>query len=578
MSRIKAKTIAERLRILYAGPEAEAAEQAVNELIERYRTRFTSRAYELSEKDIILISYGDQVQHPGQPALKTLREFLNSTVAGVINSVHILPFFPYSSDDGFSVIDYLAVNPRLGRWKDVEDFRDDNYRLMFDCVINHISQHSNWFRKYLECDPDYADYFTHVDPRTDLSDVVRPRTSPLLTDFTDAEGRQRSIWCTFSADQVDLNYANYRVLISVLEVLFEYVMRGAVLIRLDAIAFVWKTLGSGCVHLPETHEVIQLMREVLHQVVPELIIITETNVPHKENISYFGNGEDEAQMVYNFALPPLLAYSILKGDTTVLTEWARTLELPGERVCFFNFTASHDGVGLRPVQDILAPEDIGFLVHTAEQHGGRVSYRAMGDGKVSPYEINCNYLDLLTHPDESDDLRIKHMILSQAVVLAMPGVPGIYFHSLVGSRNYVEGVEKTGINRAINREKLSLADLQRELADSRHLRARIFTIYRRLLQIRSQQPAFEPYGGFHFPETIAGVFAVERTDRAGTQSILTLHNFTGRMRGYPLPEGWLTANGAPLTDLITNDELTPVDGRIQLSPYKVRWFARSVQV
>lgn len=568
------KTVAERLEILYQPEEARAALEAIEQLVAEYREKVPSRHYRLSERDVVLITYGDQVHHPGQPALRTLREFLNATVRDLINSVHVLPFFPYSSDDGFSVIDYLAVNPRLGRWADIGAFQEDGYRLMFDCVINHISQHSHWFRKYLECDPEYADYFTHVDPATDLSEVVRPRTSPLLTDFTDAEGRQRSIWCTFSADQVDLNYSNYRVLVSVLRVLLEYMARGAVLIRLDAIAFVWKKIGTGCVHLPQTHEVIQLMREVLHQVAPELIIITETNVPHKENISYFGNGEDEAQMVYNFALPPLLAYSILKGETTVLTEWARTLELPGDRVCFFNFTASHDGVGLRPVQDILTEEDIRFLVHTAENHGGRVSYRAKGDGSVSPYEINCNYLDLLTHPEDSDELRVAHMLLSQAVVLAMPGVPGIYFHSLVGSRNYLEGVEKTGVNRAINREKLELADLQRQLADNKHLRAKIFHGYRRLLKVRTAQPAFQPYGGFAFPETIAGVFAVLRTCTEPAQQILALHNFTGRQRLFPLPDDW-NAAGQKLRDLVQDAvvEIKP-EKKIPLGPYQILWLSR----
>ncbi|MCR9143501.1 MAG: sugar phosphorylase [bacterium] len=566
------KTVAQRLELLYTPDDARAAGQAIAELVDAYQKRIQSRDYELNERDVILITYGDQVHSPGQASLKTLREFLNDTAQDTINSVHILPFFPYSSDDGFSVIDYLEVNPRLGRWADVEAFRDDEYRLMFDCVINHISQHSHWFRRYLACDPEYADYFTHVDPKTDLSDVVRPRTSPLLTDFTDADGRQRSVWCTFSADQVDLNYANYRVLVSVLQVLFEYVARGANLIRLDAIAFVWKDIGTGCVHLPQTHEVIQLMREVLHQVAPEVIIITETNVPHKENISYFGNGEDEAQMVYNFALPPLLAYSILKGETTTITEWARTLKLPGDRVCFFNFTASHDGVGLRPVQDILAVEDIRFLVHTAEQHGGRVSYRTGADGKASPYEINCNYLDLLTHPAESDDLRVAHMLLSQAVVLAMPGVPGVYFHSLVGSRNYLEGVEKTGVNRSINREKLGLADLQSELADPEHLRCKVFTAYRRLLQIRCKQPAFQPYGEFEFPETIAGVFAILRRSQDPAQEILALHNFTGRVRRFPLTDAWTNAPH----DLIADAPITLQDDRAELQPYQVLWLSRAI--
>ncbi|MEQ9363170.1 MAG: hypothetical protein RIF32_02950, partial [Leptospirales bacterium] len=281
--------------------------------------------------------------------------------------------------------------------------------------------------------------------------------------------------------------------------------------------------------------------------------------------------EDEAQMVYNFALPPLLAYSILKGETTVLTKWARTLELPGDRVCFFNFTASHDGVGLRPVQDILAVEDVRFLVHNAEEHGGRVSYRTAGDGQVSPYEINCNYLDLLTHPEESDELRVARMLLAQAVVLAMPGVPGVYFHSLVGSRNYLDGVQKSGVNRSINREKLALADLKRELADPEHLRSKVYLGYRRLMQVRIAQPAFQPYGEFEFPETIAGVFAILRRSFAPAQEILALHNFSGRLRRFSLPEGWST----PIQDLICEQPMQIQDGRILIEPYQILWLIRA---
>jgi len=264
--------------------------------------------------------------------------------------------------------------------------------------------------------------------------MVRPRATPLLSEFVDKEGKIHNIWTTFSKDQVDLNYKNYKVLVKVLDALFYYIQNGATLIRLDAIAFIYKEIGTSCVHLPQTHELVQLIREVLHEVAPEIIIITETNVPHQENISYFGSGDDEAQMVYNFALPPLLAHSILKADTKKLTTWAQSLTLPSDKVCFFNFTASHDGCGLRSVQGILTTQEIEMLVETTLNHGGLVSYRQT-DGGEKPYELNCSYIDILSHPDDDTSLRAKRMLVTQAVMLAMPGVPGIYFHSLVGSHN-----------------------------------------------------------------------------------------------------------------------------------------------
>ncbi len=563
--RYEAKPIPARLRALYSDEDADLAFHEIRGLIMKYRRRIQSEPYRLSEKDVILITYGDQVHRRGEATLKTLGTFLDQRLRDVVNSVHILPFYPYSSDDGFSVIDYVRVDPKLGRWHDIEELGRRGYRLMFDAVINHISRHSDWFRRYLDCDPEYEDFFTDVDPSTDLSSVVRPRTSPILSDFTDARGRQRAVWCTFSHDQIDLNYANYRVLLAVLDVLFQYIERGAKLLRLDAIAFVWKELGGPCVHLRQTHELIQLMREVLHQVAPEVIIITETNVPHKENVSYFGNGDDEAQMVYNFALPPLLAYSLLKGDTTTLKHWARSLELPSDKVCFFNFTASHDGVGLRPVQDVLPPEDIHFLVQTATNHGGRVSYRAMSDGSRSPYELNCNYMDLLTHPDVDNEVRAARLLLSQAVTLAMPGVPGVYFHSLVGSRNWTDGVNITGVNRSINRQKLELDLLEAELDDAGHLRHRVFTEYRRLIEIRTAEAAFDPFGPFSFPDAGPGIFAIHQRAQTSSEQIVALHNFQSGPRTATLPDDF----PLPAVDLLTGATIS--ERNVELNAYTILW-------
>ena len=453
------KLIEESLDFIYSKEDSANAYEKILALINKYKQKVESAPYYLTQKDIILITYGDQVFHSGETALATLSRFLNEYVRYIINTVHILPFYPHSSDDGFSIVNYKGVCPLKGSWKDIENIKK-NHRIMFDGVINHMSQLSRWFNCYLAEIPEFEDFFIDVDPSTDLSNVVRPRTSPLLTEFVDDEGKIRNIWTTFGSDQVDLNYANYKVLLKVLDVLLFYIAKGASLIRLDAIAYIWKELGTPCVHLPKTHELIQLMREVMHAVAPEVIIITETNVPHGENISYFGGGDDEAQMVYNFALPPLLAFSILKSNTEKLTNWAKDLSLPGDGVCFFNFTASHDGIGVRAVNGILDAKEMSFLVRTSIGHGGFASYRAIGDEEESPYELNCSYIDLLTNPEEDDNLRVKKMILSQAVVLAMPGVPGIYFHSLVGSRNYHEAVRKTRINRSINRDKLNYDNLK----------------------------------------------------------------------------------------------------------------------
>ena len=562
--------INKRLHKLYPEETAQKAIDGIIDLIYKYKQRIDSKEYHLSQKDIILITYGDQVSRNSEPTLQTLNEFMDNHLKGVINSVHILPFYPYSSDDGFSVVDYVEVDPHMGSWREVEHLSAD-YRIMVDGVINHISQFSSWFKAYLAGDKEYDDYFIELDPTTDLSKVVRPRASPLLHEYLDDDGKIHNIWTTFSKDQVDLNYKSYKVLCSVLDAMFYYIEKGATLIRLDAIAFIWKEIGTQCVHLPQTHELIQLMRDVLHEVAPEVIIITETNVPHHENISYFGSGEDEAQMVYNFALPPLLLNSIIHANTNKLTSWAKTLELPSNKVCFFNFTASHDGIGLRPVKGLLDDSEINDIVKNVENNGGLVSYRSEEDGSKSPYELNCSYIDALTSPKEDQLLRIKRMLVTQATVLAMPGVPGIYFHSIVGSQNYKDGVKHSGINRTINREKHNIDWLEKELSTLGSLAKTIFDSYKRMISIRINEEAFNPFGEFNFLDLDQRVFAIDKFNIEKTTRILALNNYSNEKITITLPK----EIKLPLCDILSSnfcDESTEKqEATITLEPYQIMW-------
>lgn len=518
----------------------------------------------LSERDVMLITYGDQVHARDEAPLATLRRFLAQTLAGAVNCVHILPFYPYTSDDGFSVVDYEQVNPALGDWSHIDALKDD-YRLMFDAVFNHISASSAWFRAFLRDEAPFTDYFVTVPPDTDLSQVVRPRTLPLLTPFETSSGTKH-VWTTFSADQIDVNAANPEVVLELTRILLDYVKRGAQFIRLDAIAFMWKIIGTPCIHLPETHLIIQLWRDMLDLAAPQAILITETNVPHHENVSYFGDGTNEAQLVYNFALPPLVLHTLSTGDAADLTRWARTLTRPSERTTFFNFTASHDGIGVRPVSAILPPHAVDALVERTLAHGGRVSYRSLPDGSRSPYELNISYFDAITAPDvtaQDPQTAVSRFVVSQAIALTLMGMPALYFHSLFGSRSDTDAVIRTGQNRSINRAKLDADTLLEELRTPESLRARVYGRLKALLKVRTQQAAFHPLAPMYIHDLHPSLFVVARDSRDGAQHIMALHNVSGQSVTLDL-----SGFGARWHDLISGEMH---DASLTVAPYQVLW-------
>jgi glucosylglycerate phosphorylase len=498
-------------------------------LVEQYRGRIPIPANSsITERDSFLITYVDQVRDSDQPPLQSLRKFCETHLRGVISGIHILPFFPWSSDDGFSVMDYRAVDPSLGNWHDVEQL-GNSFRLMFDGVINHASVRGNWFQAFLEDELPYRNYFLTVEGNPDLSQVVRPRAQPLLTKFQTVTGT-RHVWTTFSRDQADLDYHNPDVLLQMIDILLMYAERGAQLIRLDAIAYLWKEIGTTCIHLPQTHAIVQLLRAVLNDVAPHVYLITETNVLHADNITYFGDGNNEAQMVYNFALPPLVLHTFRTGDSSVLSQWAAELKPPSERTAFFNFLASHDGIGLNPARGILSQADIDALVEQTLAHGGLISYKCDQDGTRTPYELNINYFDALSNPnrDEPVSLKIDRFIAAQAIMLSLRGVPGIYFHSLFGSHSWAAGVQATHLNRTINRQKLVRSNLEAELADSSSFRSQVFHRLRRLLLQRASCVAFHPNNEQSILNLGPGVFGVLRESPDHVQNMLCLINVTER--------------------------------------------------
>ncbi|EKS7426190.1 TPA: sugar phosphorylase [Enterobacter cancerogenus] len=512
------------------------------------------------EKDVVLITYADQFMAPGEGALSAFTRFYNKWLSDSFSHVHLLPFYPWSSDDGFSVIDYHLVAPETGTWQNVAELKR-SASLMFDFVCNHMSAKSQWFANYLQQKPGFEDFFISVDPKTDLSAVTRPRALPLLTPFTLHDGSVRHMWTTFSDDQIDLNFASPKVLIAMVEVLLHYLAEGASYIRLDAVGFMWKTPGTSCIHLEKTHRLIQLFRAIADDVAPGTVIITETNVPHKDNISYFGNGENEAQMVYQFSLPPLVLHAVHRQDVRALCQWAASLNLPSTRTTWFNFLASHDGIGLNPLRGILPEPEILSLVEKLQQEGALVNWKNNPDGTRSPYEINVTYLDALSAKASSDSERISRFILAHAVLLIFPGVPAVYIQSILGSRNDYEGVEKLGYNRAINRKKYSEGQVDSELNDDNSLRNKIYQRLSALIAIRRDEKAFHPDSKAYFTQPTEQVLKIVRVAENG-ERITGLFNFSDCIQH-------LTTNIESGQELIAGVMISGT--ALTLNPWQVMW-------
>ncbi|PWQ95500.1 sugar phosphorylase [Leucothrix pacifica] len=567
------KRIRDRLTKLYTPEQSDELLASLQERIQHYSDDLANTNFKpiWDEKDVVLISYGDSITKKDEKSsLRCLKTFADERLTDLFSVIHLLPIFPYTSDDGFSVADYRSIRSDLGGWGEVNAL-GDKFELMFDFVLNHCSRVSLYFADFRGDRDPYRDFFIYEDPDGDWSQVVRPRSTPLLTEIPTHDGL-RHVWTTFSADQVDLNYRNPKVLLEMLDILLFYLTQGSRITRLDAIAFLWKEEGTNCLHLPQTHEVVKLMRDLTEAVCPGSIILTETNVPHEENISYFGDG-DEAQMVYQFSLPPLLLHAIHSSNTLYLYDWLKHLTPPPEGCTYFNFTASHDGIGVRPLEGLLPDEELKQLLDDMRAGGAYVSTRRNTDGVDVPYEINVTYYDSFRNAGhQSAPWQVARFLLSQTVALSLRGVPGIYLHSLLGTPNDHKRVEVTGMTRAINRHQWDMDELSALLEVPESSTSILMEEYSRRIKIRREQAAFHPDAEQLVLDLDNQLLGIMRVAENG-QKIVALYNFTKTFKS--VNDGFLRALlGSDLSkwrDLLSDQALTHENGELKLKPYACHW-------
>lgn len=588
--------ILKRLAFLY-GPAA--ADEWINELIRVVRVHQAHGPAEgegapqtrpeawFDEKDMILIAYADMVQDGDGKPLKALASVLKAMHRRDVafGTIHILPFYPSTSDRGFAVTDFNQVDPRFGTWEDIGEI-GESHKLMFDAVLNHASSKSPAFVEMLSGNPDYAEFAVTFRSPGELTGeqramIRRPRTSDILTRFDSIEG---PLWCwtTFSSDQIDLNYRNPKVLVSVVATLLEYVRRGANLLRLDAVTYLWDEPGTPGANLAQTHEIIKMLRDILDAAAPHVALVTETNVPHVENVSYFGDGRDEAQMVYNFALPPLVLHAFYREDATVLSQWAAALEYPDSGATFLNILDTHDGIGLPGASGILPPAEIDFLIQRARRNGAFVSYRSGENHRDVPYEINATWYSALNMDNSGEPrcLQVTRFVASRSIALALRGVPAIYMHGLVGSRSDIQAAIKSGSKRDVNRATLNQEWLLSQLGERSSKLCMIRDELGRLLEMRVRSRSFHPNGGQRIVEIHRQVFGVVRTAPDGSEMVLCLTNVSGNPLSLRIDLEGLGLEDTQWYDL--------VDGRgwmansdvlhIEMTPYDVAWLMPYAQI
>lgn len=565
------------LKLLYG---EEIAIQLIDKIYHLLKADFASsfveNLHKWDQNNIQLITYGDSIINEGEKPLVTLHRFLNKYLKDTITGVHILPFSPYSSDDGFAVIDYLQVNPELGDWEDIEAIANE-FNLMVDLVLNHVSSESEWFKQFKAGEKPGCDYFIEVDPNTDLSQVVRPRSSPVLVNVETANG-EKYVWATFSEDQIDVNFANPDVFLEYVKIILFYVQRKARYIRLDAVGFLWKEIGTSCIHLKETHAAIRILREILQLLNPSITLITETNVPNRENLSYFGN-RNEAHMIYNFSLPPLVLNALLQGKSDYLKTWMMSMPPAPIGCAYFNFTASHDGIGLRPTEGLLTEEEYHTLLQKMKDFGGKISMRKQADGRESPYEVNITYFDAMKGTAQGEDQwQIERFLCSQTIMLALEGIPAFYIHSFLATPNDLDGVEKTGRNRSINRHQWDYDTLEALLNDPTSPQSIVLKELSRRIQIRRQQPAFHPNATQYTLHPLnKSLFVFWRQSPQRDQSVFCIHSLSHTPQQLRLTDLNLFVT-EPWIDLLSEQSIGEIYETILLQPYQCVWITNTHEI
>lgn len=409
-----------------------------------------------------LITYVDRLAGdlPGLAAL------LRGPLAGVFEGVHLLPLFDPidGADAGFDPVDHSRVDPRLGGWDDVADLARD-HDVMVDLICNHVSADSPQFQDWLargdasehrDLFVTYGSVFPDGATEADLLAIYRPRPGLPFTVYTRGDGSRRVVWTTFTSQQVDIDVTHPAGRAYLFGLVDLFGRHGVGLLRLDAVGYAVKSAGASSFMTPGTFEFVDEL--TAHARAAGMRVLVEVHSHYQRQIDIAAR----VDLVYDFALPPLVLHTLYTGDTAVLRRW---LEIrPANAVTVLD---THDGIGVIDVgadsippnaPGLLDDDQLDALVEGIHAHSGGQSRQATGAAasNLDLYQVNCTFLDALG--DE------RAYLTARLVQLFIPGIPQVYYVGLLGGRNDMDLLARTGVGRDINRHFYDPAEVEAALA------------------------------------------------------------------------------------------------------------------